>query len=116
MVIWWRQNAPQLSAEAREVIAAAPLVYVSAASAWEVAIKIALGKLRIPGAFGQAVEDSQFTKLPVDFDHAATAGSLPTHHTDPFDRMLIAQARLEALVIVTHDRNFDPYDVPIVWT
>ncbi len=102
--------------EAREAIAGAALVYVSAASAWEAAIKIALGKLRIPGSFGQAVQDSQFSKLPVDFDHAAAAGSLPTHHTDPFDRMLIAQAQLEGLAIVTHDRNFGQYDVRVVWT
>ena len=114
--IWWRQDAPRLRAEARDAIARADLVYVSAASAWEAALKVALGKLRIPGPFEEAVSDSHFTKLPIDFDHAAAAAELPAHHTDPFDRMLIAQARLEGLTIVTHDRNFGPYDVPLIWT
>lgn len=116
MFIWWRQDAPRLRAEARDAIARADLVYVSAASAWEAALKVALGKLRIPGPFEEAVADSHFTKLLIDFDHAAAAAGLPAHHTDPFDRMLIAQARLEGLTIVTHDRNFGRYEVPLIWT
>ena len=82
---------------------------MSAASAWEVAIKIALGKLRIPGPFAAAVEASRFGELAITFRHAALAGALPAHHSDPFDRMLVAQAMSENLTLVTHDRAFSPY-------
>jgi PIN domain nuclease of toxin-antitoxin system len=91
-------------------------VFVSAASAWEIAIKAALGKLRIPGTVEAGVEGSGFSRLPIDFRHAAAVADLPLHHADPFDRMLIAQARTEGLVIVTQDRQFEPYGVPVLWT
>lgn len=89
---------------------------MSAASAWEVAIKIALGRLRIPGHFAQAVEASRFGELAISFRHAALAGALPAHHSDPFDRMLVAQAMSENLTLVTHDRAFSPYGVAVIWT
>lgn len=89
---------------------------MSAASAWEVAIKIALGRLRIPGPFAQAVEASRFGELAISFRHAALAGALPAHHSDPFDRMLVAQAMSENLTLVTHDRAFSPYGVAVIWT
>ncbi len=114
--LWWRENSPRLGADAREVIAEADLVFVSVASAWEVAIKIGLGKLRIAAPFEQGVDESQFSKLPITFSHAAVVASLPAHHADPFDRMLIAQAQAEGLTLVTHDRRFERYRVPIVWT
>lgn len=114
--IWWRENNPLLKEEARRAIAEADLVLVSAASAWEIAIKMALGKLQVPGPVEQAVEDSGFGKLLVDFSHAAAVAGLPHHHADPFDRMLIAQAQVEGLTIVTHDRWFEPYRVPVLWT
>ncbi len=115
VVLWWRANDPVLGMQARKAIGDAEVVFVSAASAWEVAIKVALGKLRIPGPFHEAVEASQFTPLPISFHHAATTGALPLHHTDPFDRMLIAQAMAEGLTVVTHDRGFAAYGVPVVW-
>jgi len=114
--LWWREDNPVLVREVRRSIAGADVVFVSAASAWEVAIKVRFGKLRIPGPFEGAVEQSRLSKLAVDFRHAAAAGALPDHHTDPFDRMLIAQARVEGLAIVTHDRAFAPYDVRVIWT
>ncbi len=97
------------------MIAEADHVYVSVTSAWEVAIKIALRKLSIPSPFEQAVEDSRFSKLLIEFLHAAAVAELPLHHGDPFDRMLIAQAKVEGLTMDTHDRHFEPYRVPVLW-
>jgi PIN domain nuclease of toxin-antitoxin system len=114
--LWWRENSPRLTPAARRAIAEADDAFVSAASAWEVAVKMAVGKLTIPGPFEGAVEESGFSKLVVEFRHAATTVALPLHHGDPFDRMLIAQALTEGLALVTHDRAFAPYGVPILWT
>ncbi len=90
-------------------------MFVSSASAWEVAIKQALGRLELPDRFAAGVEDSGFEPLVVTFDHAERAGALPAHHRDPFDRMLVAQAAAERLMIVTHDRRFGAYEVDILW-
>jgi hypothetical protein len=68
----------------------------------------------VPSAVEQAVEESRITKLPVDFRHAAAMETLPPHHGDPFDRMLIAQALAEGATVVTHDRRFEPYRVPVL--
>lgn len=115
VVLWWRADDRRLARRAREAIATADVVFVSAASAWEVAIKSALGRLSIPDRFEAGVAASGFERLPITFPHAEAAGGLPPHHADPFDRMLIAQARLEGLTLVTHDRQFEPYDVAIDW-
>lgn len=115
MVLWWREASARLSPDVRDAIAHADIVYVSAASAWEVAIKVRLGKLRIPGPFQRAVEDSGFTALAIAFRHAELVAELPDHHADPFDRMLVAQARAERLTLVTHDRVFAPYRVAVLW-
>ena len=114
--LWWKENNPRLSLPAREAIATAELVFVSAASAWEIAIKSRLGKVRLPRPFSEGVEDSGFIELPIRFEHAAAVELLPDHHTDPFDRMLLAQAVVEKLVVVTHDHAMEPYGSPIIWT
>jgi PIN domain nuclease of toxin-antitoxin system len=114
--IWWRENHPRLTSDARQRIASAGVVFVSVASAWEAAIKIALGKLTLPESFQAGVAASRFDKLPIDFNHAEVVSTLPRHHNDPFDRMLIAQALTEHLTLVTHDRRFAPYGVDVVWT
>jgi PIN domain nuclease of toxin-antitoxin system len=114
--LWWRANDGRLNATARAAIGQAPLVFVSAASAWEAAIKAALGRLSIPDRFETGVEESGFQKLIINFAHAEAAARLPAHHADPFDRMLIAQASMEDLVLVTHDRLMEPYGVRILWT
>jgi PIN domain nuclease of toxin-antitoxin system len=111
VVLWWRQNSRRLTPPARDAIGRAAVVWVSAASAWEVAIKSAVGRLQLEGTFESHVEDAGFDRLPITFAHAAAVGTLPPHHADPFDRMLVAQARVERLVIVTHDPSFRPYDV-----
>lgn len=116
VILWWRENSPRLKGEARKAIAKADVVYVSVASAWEAAIKVSLGKVRIPGPLEEAVDDSGFSRLPITFADAAALVELPHHHRDPFDRMLIAQARMEGLTIVTADRKFEPYQVAITWT
>lgn len=96
-------------------IAGAEVVFISAASAWEAAIKAGLGKLRLPESFESGVAKSGFRQLPIGLGHAARVSDLPPHHQDPFDRMLVAQAQSEGLTLVSHDRNLAPYDVPILW-
>lgn len=89
-------------------------VFVSAASVWEVSIKRALGKLAVPqSVFDRAVE-AGCTALPITWAHAQAVEALPFHHHDPFDRLLIAQARVEGLVLVTADRVFARYDVALL--
>ena len=114
--LWWKENNRRLGLPAREAIATGELVFVSAASAWEIAIKSQLGKVRLPRPFSEGVDDAGFTELPIRFNHAAAVEILAQHHTDPFDRMLLAQAVVEKLVIVTHDRAMEPYGLPIIWT
>jgi PIN domain nuclease of toxin-antitoxin system len=114
--LWWCQDDRRLKRPARRAIQDAGAVFVSAVSAWEVGLKVALGKLRIPGPFSAAVSASSFDELPIGFAHAAAASSLPMHHTDPFDRMLVAQCQVESLTLVTHDRQLQAYALPILWT
>jgi PIN domain nuclease of toxin-antitoxin system len=113
--LWWRADDRRVHRPVREAIVAADMVFVSAASAWEAAIKVALGRLKIPDTIEAGVLASGFERLPITFAHADAAGRLPPHHTDRFDRMLIAQARLEGLTLVTHDRQFEPYGLQIAW-
>lgn len=114
VVLWWRQNSRRLRGDIGRVIAAAPEVYVSAASAWEVIIKSALGRLTLEDPFEQHVLAGGFEPLAITFAHAAEVGRLPSLHADPFDRMLVAQARVEDLTLVTHDGTLARYDVRTV--
>lgn len=111
--IWWDRG--ELNPAARQVIVDADVVLVSAVSAWEIAIKAALGKMRAASPLADAIADYGFEELPVAIRHADAVRSLPAHHADPFDRLLIAQARLEGLTIVTTDRKFEPYKVVVHW-
>ena len=86
-------------------------VAISAAVAWELEIKRALKKLEAPSDLREQLELYRFDELPITIEHAIRAGELPAHHGDPFDRMLVAQAQLEALTIVTRDRKISSYDV-----
>jgi PIN domain nuclease of toxin-antitoxin system len=114
VAIWWREDNPRLGQEARHLIATSGVVFVSAVSAWEVSLKVALGKLRIPGSFERMVEDAGFDKLPLTFRHAEAIATLPAHHRDPFDRMLVAQAQVERLTLLTADRQLQVYEIDIV--
>jgi PIN domain nuclease of toxin-antitoxin system len=113
VLIWWDEGR-RLAAEARRAIADADSVYVSAASAWEVAIKTGLGRLRPIRTVEQAVDESGFLELPVTFRHAERVGKLPPHHRDPFDRLLIAQADVEDLTLVTRDAVFARYGAAVI--
>lgn len=113
VLIWWDEGA-RLSRAAMTAIRDADQVYVSAVSAWEIAIKTALGRLEPSRTVAEATADSGFEELPLRLHHAEALAGLPRHHRDPFDRMLLAQARAERLTIVTRDRAFDAYDVPLL--
>lgn len=116
VVVWWVRDDRRLKREALEAIKTADVVWVSAATAMEVAIKESLRRLRVNEPLRATVASDGFMELPVTFQHAAALAGLPFHHTDPFDRMLVAQARVEGATIVTHDRALEPYGVPIIWT
>lgn len=110
VLIWWDEGR-RLSGAARRAIEAADSVYVSAASAWEVAIKIGLGRLRPARTVEEAADESGFLELPITFRHAQRVCGLPAHHRDPFDRLLVAQAEVEGLTLVTRDPVFERYAV-----
>ncbi|MGH9184712.1 MAG: type II toxin-antitoxin system VapC family toxin [Acidimicrobiales bacterium] len=113
-LLWWLAGHG-LSDEATARIAEPEtLVAVSAASVWEAGIKAALGKLDAPEALGSAALAEGFEPLAVTFDHAERASSLPAHHRDPFDRMLVAQAQIESLTIVSRDPAFVRYEVALL--
>ena len=114
--LWCQIDDRRLGRKAREAIGNADIVWVSAASAWEAAIKVRAGRLRMSEPFGVMVIADDFTELPVTLKHAEEFELLPKHHKDPFDRILIAQARVEGAAIVTHDRAFEKYGVPVIWT
>jgi PIN domain nuclease of toxin-antitoxin system len=116
VVLWWQRDDRRLGREAREAIATADVVWVSAVSGWEVAIKCALGRLRLHEPFPVLIAADDFTELPMTLAHAARLQDLPPHHADPFDRMLAAQALTERATVVTHDRAFEPYGVKAIWT
>lgn len=113
--LWWRSEPTRLDAKVRDSIARADLVFVSVASAWEAAIKVSLGRLELPDTMEAGVLASGFEKLLITFSHADHAARLPLHHRDPFDRMLVAQAQVEILTLVTHDRLLEPYDIEVLW-
>lgn len=109
VLLWALAGHRRLPREARRLIDEHDVV-VSAASVWEVAIKVALGKLQVDAfAVQQALEPSGFDELPVTAAHAAGVARLPSHHRDPFDRLLVAQALAEHLVLVTTDDQLAPY-------
>lgn len=115
VVLWWWTDSTRLDRTVRKTISTADLVWVSAASAWEMVIKQSRGKLRLPASVATMVPDIEFVELPVTFGHAEWLSKLPRHHDDPFDRMLIAQAQAEDATVVTHDPHFERYDVPVLW-
>ena len=114
-LLWALADDPALRPEAREAVASpANEVLVSAAVVWELAIKQALGKLDAPDDLLSAIEATSFVGLPITLADAATAAGLPPHHRDPFDRMLVAQARRVGAVIVTRDAAFGAYGVDLL--
>lgn len=111
-LIWVFDNNPTLSEAASEAIADGQNeVFVSAVTAWEIAIKRGLKKLELKGDYQSGLKTYRFMPLPISTDHALAVEHLPLHHSDPFDRLLIAQAQLENLTLVTRDGRFNDYGI-----
>jgi PIN domain nuclease of toxin-antitoxin system len=116
VLLWWDAGDRRLNAAARERIAdPANRVYISAAMPWEVGIKLRKGKLTLHCEPVELIEANGFESLPIDPRHGALAGSLDWNHPDPFDRVLVAQALLEKLVLVHADRAIRGFGVPQFW-
>ena len=111
VLLWWLSDAPELGMEARTNIREADLVFVSAASVWEIAIKKNLKKIEVPTEFAAVLDAEPFESLPVSIAHAFAVEDLADYHRDPFDRLLIAQARTERLALLTADRDIQRYDL-----
>jgi PIN domain nuclease of toxin-antitoxin system len=117
-LLWWWLDAPLLSETARSVLRKGNRIYVSAAVAWELAIKANLGKLNaraLIGGFPGFLAEEGFRRLAISTDHALRAGQLPRFHGDPFDRMLAAQAQALNFAIISADKIFDEYAVQRIW-
>ena len=118
-LIWWLEGGAKLSPAALLAIANAEgTVLVSAASAWEIAIKQQAGKFRVPDLvkdFRGRLQKEGFVELPISIEHAVKAGALPGSHKDPFDRVLIAQSQVENAAMVTRDGLFRKYAVQCIW-
>ncbi len=118
--LWWIVDSPQLSPHAREIIGdGSNQLFVSAASAWEIAIKVQLGKLTLPDApecfVPEQLSRNAMESLPILLSHALHVSMLPVYHRDPFDRMLVAQSQLEDLPILTADPQITQYAVNVLW-
>ncbi len=112
VLLWSLAEPRELSRDARDALVSAHNdVFVSAVSGWEIAVKRAIGQLEAPDDLEAGVRQQGFLPLDLTFRHAEQAGALPTHHGDPFDRMLVAQAQVEGLVIVTRDTRIPLYDI-----
>jgi len=115
ILLWWLTDGSRIPQESREVIRDGKnQVFISSASAWEIAIKRGLGKLRAPGDLKEQVQTARFEVLNVTIDHALAVSDLPAHHSDPFDRILVAQALVEDLTMVTQDPRIHRYDVAVL--
>ncbi len=117
--LWFLLDDERLSLPARTAIGQAEFLYLSPASHWEIAIKIALGKYALPEPFAQfmtrELADNDMSILPIEINHTSQLTTLPFHHRDPFDRLIIAQALAEELSIVSIDSQFDAYGASRVW-
>lgn len=115
VLIWAVLDDPSLSDRHRDALTASDVeIYVSAVSVWEVAIKRALGKLSVPMELFDQAQGQGCLNLGISWEHARAVETLPRHHGDPFDRMLIAQAKIEELTLVSADRQFSAYDVDLL--
>jgi PIN domain nuclease of toxin-antitoxin system len=116
--LWWCEDAPELSKKARNSISDEEC-YVSLASLWEIAIKVSLGKLRLPSSFSRYLPEQMsangFLSLDIRFRHIAGCAALPWRHRDPFDRLLISQAIEEGMAVVSRDEAFSAYGVRRIW-
>ena len=115
VLLWWLADDRSITKQVRSKIAdAETLVFVSAVSGWEIGIKKALGKLAAPDDLADQVLAGGFSELPISIADGLIAGALPRHHDDPFDRMLVAQARRHDLTVVTRDAAFSAYGISVL--
>ena len=115
VLLWWLDDPDLLSEEALTAIKETDnKIIVSVVSAWEIAIKKALGKLSSPDNLKEMIADAEFELMPIDYEHVWHVKDLPSHHKDPFDRLLVAQATVENLMLVTRDSYLEAYNVPIL--
>jgi PIN domain nuclease of toxin-antitoxin system len=115
VILWWLNDDPTLSEKSRTAIADGKnLVFISAVSVWEIRIKEALNKLKIPVNFKSVLSDQPFDWLDITHEHAHAIKDLPAYHSDPFDRMLVAQAKVEGLTLATRDVHLKKYRVSIL--
>ncbi len=115
VLLWWLEDNPRLGANIRPTLAdPEKRILVSAASVWEIGIKQVLGKLEAPESILDLLEEEGFEELAMTARHAEAAAQLPPLHRDPFDRMLVAQARLENATLVTHDEAIGAYEVQVL--
>lgn len=119
--LWMQASPERFNADSLDLVERPDTeLMLSAASSWEITIKYALGKLPLPASPGdyvpERIRSSGVVALPVTHTHALRVATLPSHHRDPFDRLLVAQAQVENLTILTSDRAFEPYDVPVRWS
>lgn len=113
VLLWAVLNDPRLTAAQAKAISEGEM-YLSSASIWEIGIKRAIGKLDVPGDLFEIAVDAGCRPLPISWTHAEAAAALPLHHTDPFDRMLVAQARCEGLRLASSDTKLEAYDVDLL--
>jgi PIN domain nuclease of toxin-antitoxin system len=118
-LVWWMEDASRLSRRAATVIAnTANRIFISAAVGWELSIKVSTGKMKpasILDDLERELEKESFVQLPITLEMAIRAGSLPPHHRDPFDRMLVAQAQLLRIPVVSADALLDNYQIKRLW-
>lgn len=115
--IWWLEDSKKLSEPARNIISDADnRIFISHASQWEIAIKVAIDRLVFPvERLDAIVEENGLELLTLTTQHIMQTTKLPMHHRDPFDRLLIAQAQLDSLILLSKDQWFDRYDVKLAW-
>ena len=115
VLLWWLDDYPTLSKKAKDAISHGKnIVFISAVVIWEIRIKQNLGKLEIPHNFRKVLDSQPFERLDITVEHAHAVGDLPSHHRDPFDRMLVAQTKVEHLTLVTRDIHLKKYKIPII--
>ena len=115
ILIWALENNPTLSENARNVITTGSnMVFVSSVSVWEISIKKSMGKLKVPDNLLEELLAHRFSLLDINAEHAQLAGELPLIHKDPFDRMLVAQAKIEKLTLISVDPHIAEYEVKIL--
>lgn len=114
VLIWWMVDDRALGSRARAAITEADQVLVSAVTPWELGIERAIGKIEFPHDLATTVGELGFEPLPIRIEHAELAPALPPHHRDPFDRMLVAQATVERLTLMTADAALEPYGIELL--